>query len=77
MLIFVKYLKIGVKGTALATIIAQAISMIIALICLKKSHFIFEFNLKNFKVDFNRAIELAKVGIPISFQELMVRISFL
>lgn len=75
--IFVKYFGLGVRGTALATIISQGTSMIIAVFKLKKEHFIFDFKLKSFKPDLFLVKRLGKLGIPISFQELMIRISFL
>lgn len=75
--VFVKYCGLDVSGTALATVISQGASMIIAIIYLKKKQFIFDFRLRSFKPVGSIAGELARVGIPISFQELMVRISFL
>lgn len=75
--VFVKYIQLGVEGTALATVISQAVSMIVAIIWLKKSDFIFDFRLKGFRLSGSVVKKLAAVGIPISFQELMVRISFL
>lgn len=67
----------GVSGTALATVISQGISMILAIIWLKRHNFIFDFRLKSFRIDRTLAKELALTGIPVSFQEMMVRISFL
>lgn len=75
--IFVKYCRMGVSGTALATIISQAVSMCIAILYLKKNHFIFDFSLSSFSPVGSIVKQLARVGIPISFQEMMVRISFL
>ena len=75
--VFVKYCGLDVSGTALATVISQGASMIIAIIYLKKKQFIFDFRLRSFRPVGSIAGELARVGIPISFQELMVRISFL
>ncbi|MCI8391494.1 MAG: MATE family efflux transporter [Roseburia sp.] len=76
-LLFVAVFGLGVAGTALATVISQAVSMCIAIVYLKKKDFIFDFRLKSFRPVKEIAVRLAKVGIPISFQELMVRISFL
>lgn len=67
----------GVRGVAVATIAAQAVSMVCAIVYLNRGHFIFKFTVRNLRIDGARARELARVGIPISFQELMVRISFL
>lgn len=75
--VFVKYLGLGAAGTALATVLAQAVSMICSVIYLNKSRFLFTFCLRNFRIDKDKLRELALVGIPISFQECMVRLSFL
>lgn len=75
--ILVKYLHMDVSGTALATISSQGISMILAMIYLNKRNFIFQFRLENFKISRKKLRELAYVGIPISLQECMVRLSFL
>lgn len=75
--VFVKSLGLGVNGTALATVISQGASMVIAIIYLKGKGFIFDFKPASFRPVKAIVKELASVGIPISFQELMVRISFL
>lgn len=75
--LFVKYLHMGAAGTAVATVLSQAVSMVCAVICLNRSKFIFTFRLSSFRIDREKAKELAFVGIPISFQECMVRMSFL
>lgn len=75
--ILVKYCSMGVSGTALATVASQAISMGIAIVYLKRNNFIFDFSLPSFRPVGSIVRKLARVGIPISFQELMIRISFL
>lgn len=75
--IFVKYCGLGVRGTALATVISQGISMIIAIIYLKKKNFIFDFKFSSFRPNLYIIKRLTIIGLPISFQEMMVRISFL
>lgn len=70
-------LGLGVAGVAIATIGAQAVSMICAMAYLNRKNFIFTFRLQNFRMKKERVKELAKVGIPVSLQECMVRISFL
>lgn len=75
--VFVKYMGMGVAGTALATVMAQGVSMICSILYLNYKKFLFTFRLANFRIDREMAAELAKVGIPISFQECMVRLSFL
>lgn len=76
-IVFVRFFHMDVAGTALATILAQAVSMACAIVSLNRSRFLFTFRLKNFRVDKGKLKELAAVGIPISLQECMVRFSFL
>lgn len=73
----VKGAGLGVAGVALATIGSQAVSMIAAILYLNRRRFIFTFRLQNLRIDWKKAKELATVGIPISLQECMVRLSFL
>lgn len=75
--VFVKYFQLGVKGTALATIFSQGFSMTSAAVYLNRQNFIFKFQKGNFHLHKDKVRELLKVGIPISFQECMVRVSFL
>ena len=69
--------SMGVGGTALATVISQAASMAVAIAYLKRKNFIFDFHLRSFIPEKEIAGKLARIGIPISFQEMAVRISFL
>ena len=75
--IFTGCMGMDVAGVALATVISQAVSMIIAVAYLKGKDFIFDFRLRSFRPDCAIASKLASVGVPISLQELAVRISFL
>lgn len=75
--VFVKDLHMDVSGTAWATVISQGISMVIAIVYLKRKQFIFDFRLSGFRPVGSIVKELARVGIPISFQEAAVRVSFL
>lgn len=73
----VAVLHMGVAGTAVSTIASQGISMVIAIVYLKRKDFIFRFRWKNLRIDRKILKELILVGIPVSFQECMVRVSFL
>ena len=68
--LFVAVIPMGVGGTALATVLSQALSMITAIIYLKKKDFIFDFRLGSFRPHKDIIRKLAKVGIPISLQEI-------
>ncbi len=76
-IVFIRYLHLGVKGAALATILSQGVSMFWAVIYLNKRNFIFSFQIKNLRIYKEKIKELLFVGIPISLQECMVRFSFL
>lgn len=74
---FVAGLHMQAFGAALATVISQAISMILCILYLVKNKFIFDFKLSSFKIHKDRLKTLLKVGIPTSFQNVATGISFL
>ena len=65
------------KGAAIATVISQAISMILCIITLKRSDFIFDFKLRSFRFIQKHFITIIRIGIPISIQNVIVNFSFL
>ena len=65
------------KGAAIATVLSQAISMIICIIYLMKSDFVFDFKLSSFKFIKKQFITIIQIGIPISIQNVIVNFSFL
>ena len=67
----------GAAGAALATILSQGISMLLAIFFLQKNNFIFTFSLKNFRIYPDEAKRLIRLGLPVSLQETMVSLSFL
>lgn len=75
--VLVKYGNLGVTGVALATIGSQGVSMICAMVYLNRNQFVFSFRIENMRIDREALKELAQIGIPISLQESMVRLSFL
>ena len=76
-IIFVGPCRLGAMGAAIATVMAQALSLMLSIIYLNKTGFVFEFKLKNFKVDLSKLKLLLKVGLPSSIQSLVVGFSFL
>ena len=77
-LLFVAQFKMGAAGAALATVISQAISMILCILYLKKNDFIFDFSLKSFKGATKKQLKLIlKIGIPTSVQNVATSTSFL
>ena len=77
-LLLVAVFNMGAAGAALATVAAQAVSVVISFIVItKRKNLPFEFS-KDY-IKFNKKIigtEL-KLGIPVALQELLVGISFL
>ena len=73
----VKGLGMGAAGAAWATVIAQAISLILAALYLSKSKFIFDFKLRSFRIQKEKMKLMVKLGIPSSVQSIIVNISFL
>lgn len=76
-LLFVAVLGLGAMGAALATIIAQAISVIVSILIIIKKPL--PFILKKEYVCFNKQFVLheLKLGTPIALQEFLVGVSFM
>lgn len=75
-LLFVSVFNMNVVGAALATVIAQAVSVVLSLIIIKKQPL--PFTIKRSDISFNPEIfRFIRVGAPIAFQELMTQVSFL
>lgn len=69
--------NMGAQGAAIATVLSQAISVILGLIYVKKGNFVFTFKFRGVKFDIETANELFKIGIPLSLQDTLVPLSFL
>lgn len=76
-ILFVKFLGLGVAGSALATVIAQASSLIFSVIYLKKSKFVFDFKPKSFIIHKDKLVKIIRIGLPTSIQNSAVTLSFL
>ena len=78
-LIFVIVFKWNAMGTALATVIGQAISFIFSIFFLlkRKEQFGFDFKLSSFKPDRNVCGVLVKLGIPMCLQSAAISFSMI
>ena len=76
-LIFVGIFKMAATGAALATIMAQAISVILSVIIIKKRGLPFEFSRKSIKFHKDLTSKIIKYGTPIALQDGLVHLSFL
>lgn len=76
-LLLVKDLGMGALGAAVATVISQAISVILCIIYLKKNDFVFDFKISSFRISKERLKMLLSVGVPTSVQNVATSLSFL
>ena len=70
-------LKLDVAGAALATVLAQLISVIASMGVLKKGNLPIEFKKEDCRIDHDELKKVLNVGVPIALQETTVQISFL
>lgn len=76
-LILVGGFNMGALGAAIATISAQGISLLLAILFIVKKGFDFEFNKSYLKIDSEKARSIFKLGLPIALQDGLINISFL
>jgi Na+-driven multidrug efflux pump len=67
----------GVRGAACATIISQALSVIISFVFFLKGNFNFKFTKANFVIVWNLVGKYVRIGVPIGVQSILINISFL
>lgn len=75
-LILVAGLKMDAAGAALATVLAQAISVIFALVLLMKRQLGFRITKHDFRIN-PHCIRALKTGLPLALQEFLTQVSFL
>lgn len=73
----VRDLGMGAAGAAWATIIAQAVSVVMAAAYLARSKFLFDFKWRSFAIHPEKLRQIFKIGLPSSAQSLVVSVSFL
>ena len=76
-LFFVAVLRLGVSGAAIATILAQAISVIISLGVIKRKELPFKLSRDKIKMNPLMVKRILVLGVPIALQDFLVSISFL
>ena len=75
--IFVAIFNLGSSGAAIATVLAQFISVIISLLMIRRAKLPFEFNKTYVKLKKDFANVIIKIGTPVALQEFLVGSSFL
>ena len=76
-LVLVSVFNMGASGAALATVLAQLLSVIISFFMIRRATLPFEFRKVHVKLKKCFAVLIAKIGIPVALQEFLVGISFL
>ena len=66
----------GAAGTAIATVFAQMLCMLFAILHVKKRGFPFDFHLKSYRLEKKDAAALTRTGLPIALQQALVLFSF-
>ena len=70
-------LKMGATGAAIATVAAQGLSFLAALVWMCKTGFSFPFTRRHLRLDGHAAKRILKVGAPLALQSTSVHLSFL
>lgn len=75
-LLFIAVFQMNVAGAALATVLAQAVSVVLSLVIIRKQKL--PFRVRKSDIRFNPEIKnFVRVGTPIAFQEILTQLSFL
>ena len=76
-LLLVAVFHMAAAGAAIATVAAQAVSVVISLIIVKKKGLPFHFGKESMKLDWKLIGRILKLGAPLGLQEIVVTGSFL
>ena len=74
-LILVIVFHMNVAGVAIATVASQAVSAVLVVICLMRSHGVVHLDLKELRIHKRQLIEIARVGLPAGLQGSLFSIS--
>ncbi|GEO58953.1 MATE family efflux transporter [Companilactobacillus paralimentarius] len=73
-LVFILYLKMGVAGAGLATVVAQTITFVILYFYIRKHIPYLILTRDDFKIDMDEIKELLKISLPMGFQSSIIAI---
>lgn len=76
-LILVGPMQMGAAGAAIATVAAQALSLLLSVFVLRKKDFPFDFRRESFRIDTRKLGTLIRIGTPVAIQNVLVSFSFL
>lgn len=75
--LLVAVLGLGAAGAAIATVFAQAMSVLLSLLVIRKRAMPFTFSCKSIRYHGTHVKTVLRLGVPIALQDLLVSISFL
>ena len=76
-LLLVAVFGLGAVGAAIATIFAQAVSVVLSVFIIRKRQLPFDFSRKDIRPNAAHIRPILRLGVPIALQDLLVSISFL
>ena len=76
-LLMVGGLGMGVAGAAIATVFAQAVSVLLSLLIIRRRQLPFTLTKQDIRFEKSVIRQILKLGIPAAFQDLLVSLSFL
>ena len=76
-LLFVAGFGWGAFGAAVATVVSQALSVVLCVVNMIKNKFYFDFKPRSFRIDKGQARMIFKIGFPSCIQNCVVSLSFL
>ena len=76
-LLFVAVFRLGARGAAIATVLAQAASVVLSLLIVRKNGLPFEFGVKDISLRSRSIKRVLRIGFPVAFQDVLVQASFL
>lgn len=75
--VFMGVFSMKAEGAAFATVLAQAVSVVLAVIYVSKSRHSLKLTKKDFKLQKNIVQDVLKVGLPVCFQDGFIQVSFI
>ncbi len=76
-LIFCAGFGMGTEGAAMATVLAQGVSVVLSFLLIRRKKLSFDFSLGDIRLHRDIIKRVVRFGAPVAFQELLVGISFL
>ena len=76
-LVLVAVFNMGAFGAAVATVISQAVSVILCIVYLRMRNFVFDFKPSSFRINKEYLAKILKIGSPAAIQSGVTSISFM